>query len=78
MVLCSSVNSTTDLEKFEDCMALTLYSLEKTFMHGFFYIMEHLPMHLVDELKIAGAVLYHWMYPMERDLHTLKFCAELC
>ena len=71
-ILCSSVNTLADLEKFEDRMALTLCSLEKIFPPGFFDVMEHLPMHLTDELLIVGSVLYRWMYPMERYLHTLK------
>ncbi|KAL0412265.1 UNVERIFIED_CONTAM: hypothetical protein Slati_3816200 [Sesamum latifolium] len=27
--------------------------------------MEHLPIHLAEEVLIAGAVQYRWMYPIE-------------
>ena len=47
-ILCSSVNTLADLEKFEDRMALTLCNLEKIFPPGFFDVMEHLPIHLTD------------------------------
>ncbi|CAL5433319.1 unnamed protein product [Camellia sinensis] len=34
--------------------------------------MEHLPIHLAEEAKIAGPVQYRWMYFIERYLMTLK------
>ncbi|WCJ25321.1 hypothetical protein M5689_007214 [Euphorbia peplus] len=34
--------------------------------------MEHLPIHLPYEAKIAGPVQYRWMYPFERFLQHLK------
>ncbi|XP_057786088.1 uncharacterized protein LOC131003575 [Salvia miltiorrhiza] len=34
--------------------------------------MEHLPVHLADEARLAGPVQYRWMYPFERYLRTLK------
>ncbi|KAH0717853.1 hypothetical protein KY285_013884 [Solanum tuberosum] len=34
--------------------------------------MEHLPIHLPYEARIAGPVQYRWMYPFERYLGTLK------
>lgn len=30
------------------------------------------PIHLANKLRVAGAVQYRWMYPMEIYLHTLK------
>ena len=38
----------------------------------FFYIMSHLPNHLVQELFICGPVHTRWMYPFERYFKTLK------
>ena len=32
----------------------------------------HLTVHLATEAKLAGLVQYHWMYPIERFLLTLK------
>lgn len=49
-----------------------LCSLEKIFLPGFFDVMEHLPIHLVYELRNVGQVLYRWMYPIEIYLHILK------
>ncbi|RDY05067.1 hypothetical protein CR513_11130, partial [Mucuna pruriens] len=34
--------------------------------------MEHLPIHLPFEARVGGLVQYHWMYPFERFLHSLK------
>ncbi|KAG8387592.1 hypothetical protein BUALT_Bualt02G0037300 [Buddleja alternifolia] len=70
--LCSKVNDRLELEKIQDRIALTLCHLEKIFPPSFFDIMEHLPIHLVDEDLIVGAVQYRWMYPIERFLMTLK------
>ena len=64
--LCSKVNTTSDLEKIQDRIAITLCCLEKIFPPSFFDIMEHLPIHLADEALIAGAIQFRWMYPIER------------
>ncbi|KAL6523053.1 hypothetical protein OROMI_031401 [Orobanche minor] len=37
-----------------------------------FLPMEHLPVHLPYEARIAGPVQYRWMYPFERYLRKLK------
>ena len=37
-----------------------------------FDVMSHLPLHLVDELIILGPVQVRWMYPIERNMMTLK------
>lgn len=60
-VLCSSTNTLVDVEKLEDRMALTLCTLEKIFPQGFFGVMEHLLIHLADEIVIVGPVIYRWM-----------------
>jgi Domain of unknown function (DUF4218) len=39
---------------------------------SFFDSMEHLPVHLAYEARIAGPVQYRWMYPFERYLRKLK------
>jgi hypothetical protein len=39
---------------------------------GFFDMMTHLSIHLVDELEICGPVVAQWCYPMERYLSVLK------
>ncbi|CAM8969512.1 unnamed protein product [Rhodiola kirilowii] len=34
--------------------------------------MEHLPIHLADEVLLGGPVHYCWMYPFERFIYRLK------
>jgi hypothetical protein len=51
---------------------ISLCMLEKEFPLGFFNIMTHLMVHLVEELFICGPVHMHWMYPMERYMKFLK------
>ncbi|XP_050386122.1 uncharacterized protein LOC126802526 [Argentina anserina] len=70
--LCSLENSAADLQALRDRIVLTLCELEKIFPPSFFDIMEHLPVHLVDEALVAGAVIFRWMYHIERYLLTLK------
>ncbi|KAM3398451.1 putative protein isoform X3 [Capsicum galapagoense] len=53
-----------------------LCKLEHIFPPGFFDSMEHLPVHLPYEAKIAGPVQYRWMYPFERYLGNLKRMIE--
>ncbi|CAA0829472.1 Unknown protein [Striga hermonthica] len=46
--------------------------LEKIFPPSFFDIMMHLPIHLVDEVKLSGPVSGWWMFGPERYLGKLK------
>ncbi|XP_042460734.1 uncharacterized protein LOC122044289 [Zingiber officinale] len=64
--LCSKVNTRAQLEDIQERIALTLCNLERIFPPSFFDIMEHLPIHLVEEALICGAVHFRWMYPIER------------
>ncbi|CAM8912231.1 unnamed protein product [Rhodiola kirilowii] len=50
----------------------TLCKLEIIFPPSFFDSMEHLPIHLVDEVLLGGPVHYRWMYPFERFIYRLK------
>ncbi|CAM8982343.1 unnamed protein product [Rhodiola kirilowii] len=38
--------------------------------------MEHLPIHLADEVLLDGPVHYHWMYPFERFIYRLKLLGQ--
>src|SRR3954469_8816365 len=42
------------------------------FPPSFFDIMVHLPIHLVNEVRLGGPVQFRWMYPTERYLCKLK------
>lgn len=49
-----------------------LCQFEKIFLPAFFDIMAHLPIHLVNEIRLGGPVQYRWMFFMERYLGKLK------
>ncbi|XP_066334951.1 uncharacterized protein [Miscanthus floridulus] len=49
-----------------------LCKLEKIFPPAFFDVMVHLAVHLPDEALLRGPVQYGWMYPIERQMGTLK------
>ncbi|XP_028074364.1 uncharacterized protein LOC114276753 [Camellia sinensis] len=70
--LCSKTLELDGLDRLQSQIALTLCHLERIFPPFFFDIMEHLPIHLAEEAKIAGPVQYRWMYFIERYLMTLK------
>ncbi|XP_055962306.1 uncharacterized protein LOC130015687 [Mercurialis annua] len=61
-----------NLIKMEKDIAKILCKLERIFPPSFFDSMEHLPIHLPNEAKLAGPVQYRWMYPFERYLRKLK------
>ena len=46
--------------------------LEKIFPPSFFNIMTHLPIHLVDEIKLGGPTHLCWMYSTERTMCDFK------
>jgi uncharacterized protein DUF4218 len=55
-----------DLKKMEADIPVIICKLETIFPPTFFDSMEHLPIHLAYEARIAGPVQYRWMYPFER------------
>ena len=57
---------TDQLEHLQNDKIVTLCIFEKLFPLSFFDIMIHLPVHLANEVKVAGPVQYRWMYPIER------------
>jgi hypothetical protein len=59
-------------EELMNNVVIEMYMLEKEFSQGFFDIMTHLTVHLVEELFICGPMQCRWMYPMERYMKTLK------
>ena len=64
--LTSSEITMADMEKLEGEISIIICKLEGIFPPSFFDIMEHLPVHLAHEAKLAGPVQYRWMYPFER------------
>ncbi|WMV24332.1 hypothetical protein MTR67_017717 [Solanum verrucosum] len=56
----------SSLDRMEENILVTTTKLEKIFPCGFFYVMEHLLIHLVQEARLGGPVQTRWMYPFER------------
>ncbi|KAH0761270.1 hypothetical protein KY290_017343 [Solanum tuberosum] len=55
----------SSLDRMEENILVTTTKLEKIFSCGFFDVMEHLPIHLVQEARLGGPVQTRWMYPFE-------------
>ncbi|XP_021758767.1 uncharacterized protein LOC110723717 [Chenopodium quinoa] len=70
--LCRKVLKPKDLDDLKSEIIEILCLLEKIFPPSFFDIMVHLPLHLVDEVRLGGPVQGRWMYPKERYLGKLK------
>ncbi|XP_058746586.1 uncharacterized protein LOC131619515 [Vicia villosa] len=70
--LCQKVIQVEDLDYLENEIAEILCQLEMIFPPSFFDIMVHLPIHLVNEVRLGGPVQFRWMYPTERYLCKLK------
>jgi hypothetical protein len=61
-----------DIPYLKVYVAKTLSWFEMWFPLGFFDIMTHLFIRLVDGLDICGPVVTRWCYPVERYLGVLK------
>jgi hypothetical protein len=70
--ICEKVIYTNQEEELFNDAVIALCMLEKEFPLGFFDIMTHLLVHLVEEIFLCGPVQCRWMYPMERFMKTLK------
>jgi hypothetical protein len=70
--LCEKIIYTHQKEELMNDAVIALCMLEKEFPQGFFDVMTHLVVHLVEELFLYGLVHCRWMYPMERYMKTLK------
>jgi hypothetical protein len=63
--ICTKVVKPTDMADLKMFAAETLCLLELTFPPGFFDVMIHLVVHLVEELDICGPVHSRWCYSVE-------------
>ncbi|CAM8951370.1 unnamed protein product [Rhodiola kirilowii] len=70
--ICASSLDIELMEHWQRYIAATLCKLETIFPPSFFDSMEHLPIHLADEVLLGGPVHYRWMYPFERFIYRLK------
>ena len=71
--LCCPVLNIADMRRLEIEIPLIICKLERIFPPSFFDVMEHLPVHLPYEARIAGPVQYRWMYPFERYIYGVSF-----
>ncbi|XP_019226066.1 PREDICTED: uncharacterized protein LOC109207583 [Nicotiana attenuata] len=70
--ICSKVIRRKNLETMQSEIVEITCELEKIFHPTFFDIMPHLPIHLVNEIKLGGPAHLRWMYPIERNLCKYK------
>ncbi|CAA0839975.1 Unknown protein [Striga hermonthica] len=70
--ICSKVINPLDLDLLQREIVETLCTFEKIFPPSFFDIIMHLPIHLVDEVRLSGPVSSWWMFGPERYLGELK------
>ncbi|KAH0653806.1 hypothetical protein KY289_031484 [Solanum tuberosum] len=70
--ICRKVIKRSDLEKMKAEIIDIECELEKIFPPSFFNIMTHLPIHLVDEIKLGGPTHLRWMYSTERTMCDFK------
>ncbi|XP_058774236.1 uncharacterized protein LOC131648500 [Vicia villosa] len=70
--LCQKVIEVADLDILQSEIVETLCQFETIFPPSFFDIMVHLPIHLVNEVRMGGPVQFRWMYFPERYLGKLK------
>ena len=61
-----------DLNKLHSEIVETLCQFEGIFPPAFFDVMVHLPVHLVEQIKLGGPVALRCMYAIERYLRELK------
>ncbi|XP_049362547.1 uncharacterized protein LOC125827267 [Solanum verrucosum] len=70
--LCKKVIILEELDCLEVEIRETINQLEQIFPPSFFDIMIHLPIHLVNEVRLGGPVQNRWMYSTEREMGTFK------
>jgi len=64
--ICSSELHVSMLEETSKNIAIILCKLETVLPPDFWNVMEHLPIHLVEEDLLGGLVQYRWMDPFDR------------
>ena len=64
--LTSTIIKNDDMARLEEEIPIILCKLERILPPSFFDSMDHLPVHLSYEARLAGPVQYRWMYRFER------------
>lgn len=70
--ICAKVVDPHDLPGLKLFVTETVCLLEICMPPAFFDLMEHVLIHLVDELAMCGPVGGRWLYPLERYMGVLK------
>ena len=70
--LCTKTLKLDVLQRLKGEIPIILCKLEKIFPPSFFDVMLHLAVHLPEEAILRGPIQYGWMFPVERQLYTLK------
>lgn len=70
--ICSKTLDVEELKRHEAHIPIIMCHLEMIFPPSFFTIMAHLVLHLATQARIAGLVIYRWMYYIKRYLGSLK------
>ena len=73
---------TSRVQILKQNIVLIICNLEKIFPPSFFYVMEHLPIHLPYEAELGGPVQYRWIIwevfqKVERKSKEQKICYRL-
>ncbi|XP_075077823.1 uncharacterized protein LOC142164229 [Nicotiana tabacum] len=70
--ICAKVVRRENLDKLQTEINDITCELEMIFTPAYFDIMPHLPVHLVNEIKLGGPTHCRWMYSTERTLCKYK------
>uniref|UniRef100_A0A803MX60 Transposase n=1 Tax=Chenopodium quinoa TaxID=63459 RepID=A0A803MX60_CHEQI len=70
--ICSKNIRVSDLNQHEAQIPIIMCHLEMIFPPSFFTVMAHLVIHLATQTKLAGPVMFRWMYFIEMYLGLLK------
>lgn len=70
--ICGKVVHPRDIPSLKLFVCETICLMEICMPPAFFDLMEHVTIHLVDELSICGPVGGRWLYPLERYMGVLK------
>ena len=70
--LCARQITKNDALALEQNIVVLVCKLEKIFPPGFFNPMQHLMVHLAEEVRLGGPIQYRWMYPIERYIFKLQ------
>lgn len=78
MNMCKNIVHPHDIQSLQNDASIILCLLEMVFPLGFFYVMMHLVVHLVDKMAMCGLVHTRWLYPFDQFMKNLKGYIKNC